>query len=198
MNRLIIYLLEINEILLVLYAAYRLFFEKDRNFFIRRIFLLGIPALSLLLPLVPDTIRAAAGRLAPVAIQLEEITIYANTPVQAASGSWFSWSILCYLYLLIFVLGLLRLGIQLTGIIAEARLGNPHGVLVIDADGDRWTVEVGQPWRNERAGLKDGDLAPGNEIKVEGEPSANIEDRRLKVERLWLDGSKYELYPNRN
>ena len=88
--------------------------------------------------------------------------------------------------------------IQLTGIIAEARLGNPHGVLVIDADGDRWTVEVGQPWRNERAGLKDGDLAPGNEIKVEGEPSANIEDRRLKVERLWLDGSKYELYPNRN
>lgn len=88
--------------------------------------------------------------------------------------------------------------IQLTGIIAETRLGNPHGELVIDADGDRWTVEVGQPWRNARAGLKDGDLAPGTEIKVEGEPSANIEDRLLKVERLWIDGTKYELYPGRS
>lgn len=88
--------------------------------------------------------------------------------------------------------------IQLTGIIVETRLGNPHGELVIDADGDRWTVEVGQPWRNERAGLKDGDLAPGNEIKVEGEPSANLEDRLLKVERLWIGDTKYELYPNRN
>ena len=88
--------------------------------------------------------------------------------------------------------------IQLTGIIVETRLGFPHGTLVIDADGDRWTVEVGQPWRNERAGLKDGDLAPGVEIKVEGEPSANVEDRLLKVERLWLGNTKYELYPGRS
>jgi len=87
--------------------------------------------------------------------------------------------------------------IQLTGVIVEARLGNPHGVLLVDVDGDRWTLEVGQPWRNKRAGLKDGDLAPGTELKVEGEPSANIEDRLLKVERLWIDGTKYELYPNR-
>ena len=88
--------------------------------------------------------------------------------------------------------------IQLTGIITSAKLGNPHGVLKIDADGDVWTAEVGQPWRNERAGLKDGDMAPGVEIKVEGEPSADINDRRVKVERLWINGSKYELYPNRN
>ncbi len=88
--------------------------------------------------------------------------------------------------------------IQLTGIIVEAKLGNPHGELLIDAEGDRWVAQVGQPWRNERAGLKDGDLDPGTEIKVEGEPSANIEDRLLKVERLWIDGTKYELYPNRN
>lgn len=35
--------------------------------------------------------------------------------------------------------------IQLTGIIVETNLGYPHGTLVIDADGERWTVEVGQP-----------------------------------------------------
>ncbi len=88
--------------------------------------------------------------------------------------------------------------IQLTGVIVETRLGNPHGELVVDVNGERWTVEVGQPWRNERAGLKDGDLAPGTELKVEGEPSANIEDRLLKVERLWIGDTRYDLYPGRS
>ena len=88
--------------------------------------------------------------------------------------------------------------IQLTGVIVETKLGNPHGILVVGVNDKRWTVEVGQPWRNERAGLKDGDLAPGTEIKVEGEPSADVDERLLKVERLWIAGKKYELYPQRN
>jgi hypothetical protein len=46
--------------------------------------------------------------------------------------------------------------IELTGVITSAQLGNPHGVLTVDADGEIWRVEVGQPWRNERAGLKPG------------------------------------------
>jgi len=88
--------------------------------------------------------------------------------------------------------------IQLTGVIVETRLGNPHGRLVIRVNDERWTAEVGQPWRNERAGLQDGDLAPGTEIKIEGEPSANIEEKLIKVERLWINGTRYELYPNRS
>ena len=50
--------------------------------------------------------------------------------------------------------------IQLTGVITEAKLGNPHGVLKVQVEDDVWTIEVGQPWRNERAGIKDGDFAP--------------------------------------
>ncbi|MDX1610053.1 MAG: DUF6152 family protein [Halofilum sp. (in: g-proteobacteria)] len=88
--------------------------------------------------------------------------------------------------------------IRLTGTVVEARLGNPHGELVVEVDGERWTVEVGQPWRNRRSGLEDGDLAPGTEITVEGEPDADPETRVLKVERLWLDGRKHELYPERD
>lgn len=88
--------------------------------------------------------------------------------------------------------------IQLTGVIVETKLGNPHGILVVGVNDERWTVEVGQPWRNARAGLRDGDLSPGTEIKVEGEPSANVEERLLKAERLWIAGKKYELYPQRN
>lgn len=88
--------------------------------------------------------------------------------------------------------------IELTGIIRSAELGNPHGVLTVDADGEMWTVEVGQPWRNERAGLEDADFAQGNEITVEGEPSADVADRLVKAERITIDGTLHELYPQRS
>lgn len=87
---------------------------------------------------------------------------------------------------------------ELTGEITEVSLGNPHGDVILDVDGTLWTVEVGQPWRNERAGLEEGDLAPGVELTVSGEPSADADEKRLKVERLWIDGTLYELYPGRD
>jgi len=88
--------------------------------------------------------------------------------------------------------------IELTGIITSAKLGNPHGVLQVDLEGQIWQVEVGQPWRNEQAGLKDGDLAEGVEVKIVGEPSANIEDKLMKAERIYIGGQEYNLYPNRD
>lgn len=84
--------------------------------------------------------------------------------------------------------------IELVGIIKAVRLGNPHGILEVEVEGERWIVEVGQPWRNERAGLKDGDLAEGVEIRAIGEPSADPSERRMKVERLFLGGREYILY----
>jgi len=88
--------------------------------------------------------------------------------------------------------------IELFGIITSAKLGNPHGVLKVDAEGDVWTVEVGQPWRNERAGLKDGDLAEGVEIRIIGQPSADVSERLLKAEKIFLGAREYNLYPNRD
>ena len=88
--------------------------------------------------------------------------------------------------------------IDLTGIIKTVRLGNPHGVLKIDVEGEVWTAEVGQPWRNERAGLEDGDLAEGVEIRVIGEPSADLAEKRVKVERLFLGNREYVLYSGRD
>jgi len=88
--------------------------------------------------------------------------------------------------------------LELAGVIEQVRLGNPHGLLEVSVEGESWTVEVGQPWRNERAGLKDGDLAPGVEIRAIGEPSADPADKRLKVERLFLGGREYILYPERD
>ncbi|MEX0924152.1 MAG: DUF6152 family protein [Rhodovibrionaceae bacterium] len=87
--------------------------------------------------------------------------------------------------------------IEVTGIITSAKLGNPHGVLTLDVEGETWTAEVGQPWRNERAGVKEGDLAEGVEIRIIGEPSANIEDKRVKAERFYIGEREFILYPER-
>jgi hypothetical protein len=86
---------------------------------------------------------------------------------------------------------------ELTGMITEARLGNPHGVLTVDADGETWQVEVGQPWRNARVGLEDAMLVPGVEITVVGSRSADESQRLLKAERVVIDGQNYDLYPGR-
>jgi hypothetical protein len=88
--------------------------------------------------------------------------------------------------------------IDLTGVIRNVSLGMPHGVLEVDVEDETWTVEVGQPWRNDRAGLKDGDLAEGVEIRVIGEPAAEEGARRVKAERLWLGDREYVLYPDRD
>ncbi|MGH6903669.1 MAG: DUF6152 family protein [Geminicoccaceae bacterium] len=88
--------------------------------------------------------------------------------------------------------------IELTGTITATSLGNPHGELTLDVHGTPWTVEVGQPWRNSRAGLEDGDLAEGVVLTVSGEPSANPDEKLLKAERLWIDGVEHELYPERD
>ncbi|MEX2520641.1 MAG: DUF6152 family protein [Paracoccaceae bacterium] len=88
--------------------------------------------------------------------------------------------------------------IDLIGVIETADLGMPHGVITVNAEGEIWTVEVGQPWRNERAGLKEGDLAPGVELRAVGEPAADPAEKRLKAERLYLGDREYALYPERN
>ena len=86
---------------------------------------------------------------------------------------------------------------ELTGLIETARLGNPHGVLTVDADGEIWTVEVGQPWRNERAGLSDDMLAPGAEIVALGRRSADPDQKLMKATALEIGGRRFVLYEGR-
>lgn len=87
---------------------------------------------------------------------------------------------------------------ELTGIITSARLGNPHGELIVDAEGEEWLVEVGQPWRNERAGLTDDLLTEGTEITVLGNRSADQTEKRVKATSVLIDGREFVLYPGRS
>ena len=86
---------------------------------------------------------------------------------------------------------------ELTARVEKAVLGNPHGVLTMDADGSKWLVEVGQPWRNERAGLTDAMMAKGATLTVIGKRSADAKEQRLKAERIVIGGKNFDLYPER-
>ena len=85
MNNLFAYLVELNISLMILFVAYKLFFERDKNFTVRRIYLLGVVLLPLILPLLPDSIRMPVGQMAPISINLEGVTIFAAG--EAAEGT---------------------------------------------------------------------------------------------------------------
>jgi Family of unknown function (DUF6152) len=86
---------------------------------------------------------------------------------------------------------------ELTGQITEVKLGNPHGELSLDVSGEAWIVEIGQPWRNERAGLTEEIMAVGTTVTAHGHRSANPDERLMKAERLVIAGRDYNLYPDR-
>jgi hypothetical protein len=85
----------------------------------------------------------------------------------------------------------------LTGLIRAVRLGNPHGELDVEAEDGLWTAEIGQPYRNERAGLTEALLAPGAEVTLEGHRSRDPDEKLMKAERVIIAGLLYDLYPER-
>ena len=86
---------------------------------------------------------------------------------------------------------------ELTGRITAVKLGNPHGEMTLDVKGDEWMVEIGQPWRNERAGLTPDVLAKGTMVTAHGHRSAKASERVMKAERLVIAGREHNLYPDR-
>jgi hypothetical protein len=85
----------------------------------------------------------------------------------------------------------------LTGKITKVRLGNPHGEVMLTVDDETWVVEVGQPWRNERAGLTETLLRIGQVITAHGHRSSKADERLMKAERVVINGETYNLYPGR-
>ena len=86
---------------------------------------------------------------------------------------------------------------EITGKVIDVRLGNPHGEVSLAVENEIWVVEVGQPWRNERAGLSTEVLCVGQIMTVHGHRSAKEGERLVKAERVVIDGKDYNLYPDR-
>lgn len=86
---------------------------------------------------------------------------------------------------------------EITGVIKSAKLGNPHGLLVVTAKDGEWTVEVGQPWRNARAGLKDAMLVKGVQLTIVGNRTKDKKQKVIKAVRIVINGKNHDLYPER-
>ena len=86
---------------------------------------------------------------------------------------------------------------RLAGTVRSVRHGNPHGTMALATTTGVWTVEIGQPWRNERAGLTPQLLRPGTRLLIHGHRSARKGERLMKAERIVIGGKSYNLYPDR-
>lgn len=120
MNSFYIYLVELNISLMILFVAYKLFFEKDKNFVIRRIYLLGVAVMPMILPFLPASMRMPVSSVVPISITLEEVSIFGSGPQQEAAGTVTFGTVLWLIYLAILALGLVKVLIQLTRIIYAA------------------------------------------------------------------------------
>jgi hypothetical protein len=86
---------------------------------------------------------------------------------------------------------------EITGRITRVKLGNPHGELMLDVKGEQWEAEIGQPWRNKRAGLTDKLLKSGVEVTISGHRAKDPKIKVVKAERVIIAGKVYNLYPDR-
>lgn len=83
---------------------------------------------------------------------------------------------------------------ELTGVITEARLNDPRGVLTVEADGQNWEARLGQQWRG-LSGLDEDLLSPGTEITLRGRRDSDPVLQGIDADRVLLDGEIYELAP---
>ena len=116
MNNLFAYLVELNISLMILYVAYKLFFEKDKNFKVRRIYLLGVLLLPAVIPLMPSSVRMPVGQLSPISINLEEVTISGAGAINGTGSILSFTSVLLLLYIVILAFGILKVFLQLARI----------------------------------------------------------------------------------
>lgn len=114
------YLLELNLAMVFFFAAYKFLFVKDKNFIVRRIYLVGSILFMAVVPLIPSLRVGSTLQGALPTIHLEGIVVTGSgTGMQATSSLlWTQW--LGFLYAGVLVLGILRLCIQLVHVILVA------------------------------------------------------------------------------
>lgn len=86
---------------------------------------------------------------------------------------------------------------ELTGVVTEVYVGNPHATLEVDVEGVIWQVELAPPGPTTNAGFTE-DVAPaGTEIIAIGNRSQDENETRMKAVRVIVGGKTYDVYPAR-
>ena len=138
MENLLVYMIKVNGSLILFYLCYKLFFQRDTFWMIRRIYLLISVLFSFIYPLI--SVEGWIKKQEPVmtaiaSIQLDEFII---TPGGFANTSLFTLeNVLWSIFSLIVIFMLLRIGIQLVSIFKRRITGSKtelQGVPVIRMD----------------------------------------------------------------
>jgi hypothetical protein len=86
---------------------------------------------------------------------------------------------------------------QLEGTIADIFIGNPHATLDVDVEGTIWRVELAPLGPTTRAGFVEGAAQVGDEVTAIGNRSADPNETRMKAVRIIVNGTTYDVYPDR-
>ncbi len=86
---------------------------------------------------------------------------------------------------------------ELTGTVKEVRLGNPHDILIVEADGEEWEVWLSPPSRSRSAGFDENAIAFGDTVTAFGNRKSDPEIFEMKTRKITVEGEEYELYPER-
>lgn len=87
---------------------------------------------------------------------------------------------------------------RLTGTITRVTIAPPHPTLLVeDAQGTVWTVELGNPGRTQRAGFVEGTAAPSARVEVLGNRDQDASQARIKAVRITIEGRDFDFYPER-
>lgn len=86
---------------------------------------------------------------------------------------------------------------SLTGTVTEVRLGNPHDILMVEADEGVWEVWLSPPSRSRQAGFDESAIAVGDTVTAYGNRHGDMDRLEMKTEKLTVNGEEYALYPER-
>lgn len=86
---------------------------------------------------------------------------------------------------------------SLTGTLRGIFLGNPHASLEVEAEGGMWRVELAPPSRTAASGFVEGAAKIGDEVTATGHRSRDPNERRMKAERIVVNGRTFDVYPDR-
>ena len=86
---------------------------------------------------------------------------------------------------------------ELTGVVEEVYVGNPHATLDLEVEGETWRVELAPPGPTMAAGFTEDTVQPGDEVTAIGNRSLDEAEKRMKAVRLVVGGDTYDVYPTR-
>lgn len=82
--------------------------------------------------------------------------------------------------------------IVIDGKVLESAYEFPHGELLMEYQGSKWTVTLAPPSRMQSRGLQREDIAVGKSVKAEGYPGT-VRQNEMRAERVTVNGKVIEM-----